>query len=208
MTTTAPTSPLHPWSKIFTEESRRTIPADVDLYSPGETTDEVFLVESGAIVEIRADGYGVTHAVGLSGEGSLLGARLTASNASTHPVRATALVDSVVRCMDRGEFLHATLRDPDLASAYMIQIAHRLEIARVLSETCSARSASDHILGVLRAIASTFGVTHDGQSSIPVRAAILERMTGTPHRILEASMRELSAHGLVNIEKDTVRWVM
>jgi hypothetical protein len=43
---------------------------------------------------------------------------------------------------------------------------------------------------------------------VAVRADLLERMTGTPHRILEASMRELSAHGLVNIEKDAVRWVM
>jgi CRP-like cAMP-binding protein len=201
-------SPLHPWASIFPESTRRSIPADVDLYAPGDTTDEVFLVETGAIVEIRADGYGVTHAVGLSGVGSLLGARLTATNASTHPVRATALIDSVVRAMERGDFLHSTLRDPDLASAYMIQIAHRLEVARVLSETCSARSASDHILGVLRAIASTFGVTTDGRSMVAVRADLLERMTGTPHRILEASMRELSAHGLVNIEKDAVRWVM
>lgn len=207
MKNVASTSPLAPWDNLFPETSRRIIPGDMDLYSPGDSSDSVFLVEKGGIVEIRADGMGITHAVGLSGPGALLGARLT-TTAAVHAVRATAIVDSIVRVMDRAGFLQSTLSDPELAAAYMHQLAHRLETARHLSETCAAPTTGDHILGVLETIASTFGVSGDGATSIPVQETLLERMTGTPHRLLRAAVHELRSHGLVRIEKDAVRWVL
>lgn len=201
------TSPLSPWDRLFPETSRRTVLRDMDLYSPGDSSDSVFLVEKGGIVEIRADGLGITHAVGLSGPGSLLGARLT-TTAAVHAVRATALLDSVVRVMDRAGFLQSTLSEPELAAAYMHQLASRLETARHLSETCAAPTTGDHILGVLETVAATFGVSDDGSASIPIQETLLERMTGTPHRLLMAAVHELRLHGLVRIEKDAVRWVL
>lgn len=201
------TSPLSPWDTIFPETSRRNVPRELDLYTPGDSSDSVFLVERGGIVEIRADGLGITHAVGLSGPGTLLGARLT-TTATVHAVRATAIVDSIVRVMERAQFLQSTLSNPELAAAYMHQLAHRLETARHLSETCAAPTTGDHILGVLETVAATFGVRDDGSATVPVQETLLERMTGTPHRLLIAAVHELRSHGLVRIEKDAVRWVL
>lgn len=202
-----PQSPLAPWDVAFTEQSRRYVGRNEDLYAPGDASDSVYLVERGAIVEIRADASGVSHAVGLSGLGSLLGARLTIGNTSRHSVRATALVDSVVREMTRSDFLHATLLNSDLSSAYMREMSHRLEATRMLTDTCSAITTGDHILGVLHAVALSFGLDESGSSVVSVKEDLLERMTGTPHRIFVATIHELQSHGLVHLEKEYVRWV-
>ncbi|MCX6139274.1 MAG: Crp/Fnr family transcriptional regulator [Candidatus Kapabacteria bacterium] len=207
MNSSKPSSPLAPWDSAFAERSRLHVARNVDLYAPGDTSDSVYLVESGAIVEIRTDATGVSHAVGLSGPGSLLGARLTTGHQLTHSVRATALIDSVVREMKRDDFLHATLLNPDLSTAYMREMSKRLEAARILTDTCSASTTGDHILGVLHAIATSFGVGRNGSSSVSVRNDLLEQMTGTPHRLFEATIHELGSHGLVQLEKDGVRWV-
>jgi CRP-like cAMP-binding protein len=114
----------------------------------------------------------------------------------------------MVRVMPRSVFLHATLRDPELARAYMTQLARRLDVARHLSDLCSRPRADDHILGVLHTIADVFGVDTVDGSSIPVPSSLLERMTGTPRRIIDATLRELRSHGVVELERDAIRWVM
>lgn len=206
------TSPVQmfdsPWLSVFPEASRITFPRECDIYAPGEASDLVFFIERGAVVEIRTDHLGTSHAVGLSGRGSLLGARLAATNTSNMSVRATTITETVVRSMHRSVFLHATLRNPDLASAYMTQLARRLEVARHLSEVCSSTRARDHILGVLHTVADVCGADVNGNASIPVPSSLLERMTGTPQRIVDATLRELRTRGIVELERDAIRWVM
>lgn len=206
------TSPVQlfdsPWLSVFPEESRITLPRECDIYAPGEASDLVFFLERGAVVEIRTDHLGTSHAVGLSGRGSLLGARLAATNTSNMSVRATTITETTVRSMHRSVFLHATLRNPDLASAYMTQLARRLEVARHLSEVCSSTRAGDHILGVLHTVADVCGADVNGNASIPVPSSLLERMTGTPQRIVDATLRELRTRGIVELERDAIRWVM
>lgn len=208
VSTVLPASFDNPWLSVFPEASRFVLPRECDLYAPGEASDVVYYNERGAVVEIRTDHAGTSHAVGLSGPGSLLGARLAATNSPNTSVRATTLTDTMVRVMQRSSFLHATLRDPELARAYMTQLARRLEVARHLSEVCSSPSAGDHILGVLHTIADVFGVDTNGASRIPVPSSLLERMTGTPQRIIDATLRELRTHGIVELERDAIRWVM
>lgn len=202
-------SPLdNPWLSIFAEATRFELPRESDLYAPGEPSDRIFVVERGAVVEIRTDHVGTSHAVGLSGRGSLLGSRLAATHIRSTSVRAITIIDSTLRAMQRTDFLRATLGDPDLARAYMRQLARRLEVARHLSEVCSSPSAGSHILGVLHTVADVFGVESNGTSSVPIPSTLLERMTGTPNRIIEVTLRELRSHGIVELERDTIRWVM
>jgi len=198
----------NPWLSIFAEASRFELPRESDLYAPDEPSDRIFVIERGAVVEIRTDHVGTSHAVGLSGRGSLLGSRLAATHIRSPSVRAITLIDSTLREMQRTDFLRATLGDPDLARAYMRQLARRLEVARHLSEVCSAPSAGGHILGVLHTVADVFGIESDGSSSIPIPSTLLEHMTGTPHRIIEVTLRELRSHGIVELERDAIRWVM
>ncbi len=197
-----------PWLSVFPETSQITLPREYDLYVPGEASDEVFLIVSGAVVEIRTDHLGTSHAVGLSGIGALLGARLSVANSIDVSVRATTLTETKVRVTQRSAFLHSTLRDPDLARAFMKQLARRLEIARQLSEVCSSPSACEHILGLLHTVANVCGADPKGTSNVAIPSGLLERMTGTPKRIVEASLSELRSHGIVELERDAIRWVM
>lgn len=198
----------NPWLSIFAEASRFELPRESDLYAPGEPSDRIFVIEHGAVVEIRTDHVGTSHAVGLSGRGSLLGSRLAATHIRSPSVRAITLIDSTLREMQRTDFLRATLGDPDLARAYMRQLARRLEVARHLSEVCSSPSAGGHIVGLLHTVADVFGAEPNGSSSISIPSTLLERMTGTPQRIIEVALRELRSHGIVELERDAIRWVM
>lgn len=190
---------IAPWERIFPEASCRLIPKDVDVFGLGDSSDYVYLVERGAIVEIRSHDPYTTHAVGLYGPGTLLGGRLT-STPVVHTTRATALVNSAVRSLERGEFLHALLRDHELADAFMKELTRRLETAQKLSETCQAATSGEHILGVLHTLATTFGTNALGHSTIALDESILERMTGMPHHLLVATVEELRSHNLVLLE--------
>lgn len=197
------------WLSVFPEESRSAFPGECDVFTPGDAYDDVvYFVEHGAVVEIRTDHIGSSHAVGLSGPGALFGPRLGATLSSSTSVRATTLIETVVRSMNRSVFLHTTLGDPELARAYMVQLARRLELVRHLSALCSTRDSGEHILGVLHTVANVFGVDAAGTSTIPVPSTLLERMTGTPHRIIDATLSELRSNGLVELDRDRIRWIM
>lgn len=197
-----------PWLSVFPEASQIALPCEYDLFVPGEASDKVFFIVSGAVVETRTDHLGTSHAVGLSGIGALLGAHLSIASIRDKAVRATTLTEASVRVVPRSAFLHSTLHDPDLARAFMTQLARRLEIARQLSEVCSSPSACDHILGLLHTVANVCGADPKGTSNVAIPSGLLERMTGTPKRIVEASLRELRLHGIVELERDAIRWVM
>ena len=197
------------WLSVFPEESRSALPRECEIFTLGESTDDVvYFVEHGAVVEIRTDHVGTSHAVGLSGPGTLFGSRLGATLISRTSVRATTLIETVVRSMNRSVFLHTTLGDPELARAYMIQLARRLELVRQLSAVCSTGDSGQHILGVLHTVANVFGVDDAGTSMIPLPSSLLERMTGTPHRIIDLTLSELRSNGLVELDRDTIRWIV
>lgn len=197
-----------PWLSVFPEASQIALGCEHELYAPGEASDVVFFIVSGAAVEIRTDHLGTSHAVGLSGIGALLGAHLSVDGSIEKAVRAITLTETTVRITKRSAFLDSTLRNPDLARAFMTQLARRLEIARQLSEVCSSPSASNHILGLLHTVANVCGADPKGTSNVAIPSGLLERMTGTPKRILEASLSELRSHGIVELERDAIRWIM
>jgi len=194
------------WERIFPEKSRRVIPKEADVFSAGDILETVFLVERGAVVEIRTDEFGASHAVGLSGPGTLLGGRLTSSSFARHTTRATALVESTLREISRSDFLHALIQDPELSDAFMKQLSQRLETAQALSATCESATSCEHVLGVLHEVATIFDTNNDGKSTIGIDEALLERMTGMPHGLLVATVEELRSKDLVFLEKDTIRW--
>lgn len=208
VTTSSAQSPATPWLSIFPESSRFELSREHDLYTPGNDSDLVFVVEHGAIVEIRTNRAGTSHAVGLSGREALLGSRLSVTTAEPSNVRAIALTDTVLRAMKRTAFLHTTLRDPDLVGAFMTQLARRLEVARLLSEVSSSASVGDHIRGIFSTTSKILGTATSGASSIAIPSALLERMTGTPHRIVDTALHELQSHGFIELERDAIRWLM
>ncbi len=174
-----------------------------DLFAPGSVADRVYLVEEGALVETRSDKEGASHAVGLLGPGSIVGARMTSAGGGLHEVRATALTPSVVRSLDRESFLHEALKHPDLASALLRDLAHRTEIARRLTDSCHQTSTGKHVLDLLEVVETTFDGTHSQEFGVPM--ALLERMSGCPWVMVRRALGELREQGLVEVNASSVR---
>jgi len=196
---------LAPWDTIFPEATRVTYRSGEDIVSAGHEVDRIFWVEKGAVVETRTDNAGTSHAVNLSGPGSLIGMRLTSTGSGIHEVRATALSETVLRSMPRDEFLGMAMRRGELASAVMHDLARRTEIARRLSDSCNCTSTSRHVLDVLEVVSLTFGQDAAGTSTVAVPAALLERMTGCPWLLIRSSLTDLQVNGQVELGADGVR---
>ncbi len=203
MTATATIEPLGPWTAIFAEETRQRVAMGEDLFAPGSVANRVYLVEEGAIVETRSDKEGASHAVGLLGPGSIVGARMTSAGGGLHEVRATALTPSVVRSLDRESFLHEALKHPELSSALLRDLAHRTEIARRLTDSCHQTSTGKHVLDLLEVVETTFDGTRDQQFGVPM--ALLERMSGCPWVMVRRALGELREQGLVEVNASSVR---
>ena len=196
---------IAPWDEVFPASSRQSYRAGQDIVSAGQEVDRIFVVESGAVVETRSDQGAASHAVNLSGPGSLIGLRMTSTGAGIHEVRATALTDTTLRSLSREDFLGQAMRRGELASAVMHDLARRTEIARRLSDSCHSTSTAKHVLDVLEVVSSTFGQAPDGRSSIAVPPALLERMTGCPWLLIRKSLADMQSTGKVILENDGVR---
>lgn len=195
--------PLGPWADIFTEGSRQTLAIGEDLFVPGSVADRVYLLEEGAIVETRSEKEGASHAVGLLGPGSIIGARMTSAGGGLHEVRATALVPSTVRSIERDSFLHEALKHPELSSALLRDLAHRTEIARRLTDSCHQTSTGRHVLDLLQVVETTFDGVPGHEVSVPM--ALLERMSGCPWVMVRRALGELREQGLVEVNASSVR---
>lgn len=196
---------IAPWDEIFPISSRQPYASGGDIVSAGAEVDRIYVIEKGAVVETRTDRGTTSHAVNLSGPGSLIGLRMTSTGGGIHEVRATALTDTILRSLPREEFLGIAMRRGDLASAVMHDLARRTEIARRLSDSCQSPSTSKHVLDILEIVSSTFGQEADGLSSIAVPPALLERMTGCPWLLIRQSLSDMQTAGKVVLGNDGVR---
>lgn len=203
MTAQTTIEPLEPWITLFAEDSRQSLAMGEDLFAPGSVADRVYLVEEGALVETRSDKEGASHAVGLLGPGSIVGARMTSAGGGLHEVRATALSPSVVRSLNRETFLHEALKHPELSSALLRDLAHRTEIARRLTDSCHQTSTGKHVLDLLEVVETTLDGTRDQQFGVPM--ALLERMSGCPWVMVRRALGELREQGLVEVNASSVR---
>jgi len=196
---------IAPWDEIFPESSRHAYQAGDDIVSAGSEVDRIFLIEEGAVVETRSDQGSTSHAVNLSGPGSLVGLRMTSTGGGIHEGRATALMPTILRSLPREAFLGMAMRRGDLASAVMHDLARRTEVARRLSDSCHSVSTAKHVLDVLKIVSSTFGQEPDGRSVVAVPPALLERMTGCPWLLIRQSLSDMQSSGLVVMETEGVR---
>ena len=196
---------ITPWDEIFPSSSRESFVAGQDIVTAGDRVDKIYLIEYGAVVETRADQGETSHAVNLSGPGSLVGLRITSSGGGIHEIRATALAETTLRSLPRDEFLSLAMRRGDLSSAVMHDLARRTEIARRLSDSCHSPNTSRHLLDVLEIVSSTFGQEPDGLSAIAVPPALLERMTGCPWLLIRQSLSDMQTSGKVVLGNEGVR---
>lgn len=193
------------WEAIFPVQSRRHYQPGDDIVAAGDEVRLIYWVEQGALVETRNDHGLASHAVNLSGPGSLVGLRMTSTGGGIHEVRITALASTVLRCLPREDLLHSILQRTELASAVMQCLAHRTELARRLADSANAHSTAEHLFDVLDLAHQTFGYHVDGRSAVTIPPALLERMTGTPWLLIREALTEMRRRGRIELCQAGVR---
>lgn len=192
------------WEPIFPTESRALYQTGDDVVTAGDEVNNIFWVEQGALVETRIDHGVASHAVNLSGPGSIVGLRMTSTGGGIHEVRITALTTTILRHLPREDFLNVILSRPDLASAVMHNLAHRTELARRLADSAHATSTRQHLLDVLELAHQTFGYAGDGRSNVSIPPALLERMIGTPWLLIRNALAEMQRQGHIELSNNGV----
>lgn len=199
MTSQQPHTELHIWRELFPERSRATVVAGTSLFHAGEPADRVFMIETGAIAEIRHhDGH--SHAICLCHQGMLVGVRWTGGPLTQHAVEAVALGDAVVRSMPQDQFVRATRDDGRYAGTLLADMAQRVESVRRLADCLAQPSARDHVLSVLRELAHEYGTDDGGRARIAVPAQLLQRLTGCPLAALGSAINDLMTAGIVRAD--------
>lgn len=193
------------WEAMFPHESRAVYQTGHDVVAAGDEVNAIFWVEQGALVETRIDQGFASHAVNLSGPGSIVGLRMTSTGSGIHEVRITALTTTILRCLPREDFLHIILRRTDLASAVMHDLAHRTELARRLADSAHADSTAQHLLDVLELAHQTFGYSRDGRSKVSIPPALLERMIGIPWLLIRKALAEMQQQGRIELNGNGIR---
>jgi CRP-like cAMP-binding protein len=192
-------SELHIWQDLFPESSRTTVSAGTSLFRAGDPADRVYLIESGAVAELRTHD-GMSHAICLCHAGMLVGVRWTGGPLSQHAVEAIALGSAVVRSMPQDRFVRATRDDGRYAGTLLADMAKRVESVRRLADCLAQSSARDHVLSVLRELAHEFGTDDGGRARIAVPAQLLQRLTGCPLAALGSAINDLMTSGIVRAD--------
>jgi len=200
-----PTRPLAPWDTLFSPESRITLPRSVDVVSADAIIKGVYLVEAGAVVEIKSDANNASHAVSFCGMSTVIGIPHSADAHATYGIRATTLMQTVLRVVTREEFVYATHHDALLTQAVLHEIARRTQEAGRLTDSCQHDTTAKHVLSILESVASMFGSDAQGRSNAIIPPALLERMCGCPWVMVRGALSELTRRGLVAVDPEGVR---
>ena len=200
-----PKRPLAPWDTLFSPESRFTLPRCVDVVSADAAIKGVYLVESGAVVEIKSGANRSTHAVSFCGPATVIGIPHSADTHAVYGVRATTLMQTTLRVVTREEFVFATHQDVLLTQAVLKEIARRTQDAGRLTDSCQHATTTMHVLSILESVASLFGSGPNGRANVVIPPSLLEQMCGCPSIMVNSALAELTRRGLVALEPDGVR---
>ena len=182
------------WLDLFPESSRRLVQSGSSLFTVGDTVDVVFLIESGAVAELRHDD-GHTHVSCLCHTGMLVGVRWSSERLHVHAVEAIALGETLLRTVSHELFLRATREDGRYTSAFLSDMAKRVDSARRLTDCLAQASTRDHVMSVLQAIVDEYGTETGGSACIAIPTPILQRLTGCPFSTVASAINELIATG-------------
>lgn len=193
------TSDRSAWLDLFPESSRVAIPCGTSLFMVGDAVSEVFVIESGAVAELRHEDRH-THVSCLCHAGMLVGVRWVSDAIRVHAVEAIALGETRLRSIPHELFLRVTREDGRYTNAVLSDIAKRVDSARRLTDCLQQVSARDHVLSVLHAIADECGSASQGSSCIAVPTTILQRLTGCPFSSVASAVKELISAGHIKVD--------
>lgn len=200
-----PIAPHQATLDVFATSPRRSLDVGEDLYHADDVATSIYIVEHGTIVETRSEGNGRSFAVAIHGPGTVFGYR-TLAKSPRRGSRATALVTTVLREMDRHVALELLALDPEFASKMMTDLAKAARQAERMCDAWQWQDLRSTLLFVLREIVNNLE-DHNGNYSYRIDLPLLELMTGCPAPILGKTLQSLQTNGSIQPNDDGYQFV-
>lgn len=184
---------------LQTVVSSKELAAGQVLFSQGEPTEAIFAVESGCIklVHYTEEGKLINHYSVRTGESFAE----TALFNNAYDCTAIADVPSQTLILPKQHFLTALRQHPDLAEAFIMQLAQHLHENKILLELRSIRSASKRVLHYLHLSVQPDGITVNLARPLKDIAAAL----GLTPEALSRALKQLQQAGTIERRKRKVK---
>lgn len=183
---------------LLASARRRRLAAGDRLFRQGDATSALYVVDSGRIVLVRhtSEGAAVTVHVARAGE-TFAEAALFSERYHCDAVADTA---SSVAVLPRAAVRRALRADPDLADAFMRQMAAQIQALRAALEVRNVRSARERVLQYL-----ALAPRHAGEVRLdrPLKQVAAE--IGLTHETLYRALAALEAEGRVSRHGRVIR---
>lgn len=196
-------------------EQRRRLEADVRtlevrrggrVYSPGEASDELFVVRTGVVKLATATADAREIILGFVNPGETFG-ELAAADEGPRDHRAEAHEDTVV-CGIRREVLAALIREtPEVGFELNRILGSRLRALRNRVEELLCRSAEVRVARALVDLAEAHGISDADGVLVPLRLSQrdLANLAGLSRETVNAVLQDLRARSLVEADRRSIR---
>lgn len=192
------------WLTLFRDQPEILVPHLGTIFDEGVPAQFVYVVTSGAVIELKGEKSHEGHLVSLCRYGDVFGIRALSTLTPMHSVRAIALTRARVLVMHRDVFMGHVMQNPDLFIALSVSLSKRQHFAQSLQDSCSGASLREHVEYVLNSIATAYGMDRE-HSSVAVPEALLVELVGCPQRLLDTYIQKLVLDGTIDVDKEGVR---
>jgi CRP/FNR family transcriptional regulator, dissimilatory nitrate respiration regulator len=134
----------YPLSALFPGAASRTVAPAEHLFHTGDPVAQMFLVDSGSALLLRATQAGAPLILQRAEPGQVL-AEASAYSSAYHCDGLAGPVGATVLALPRAQFLAALAEDPALAERWAAHLARSVQTARFRTELRSMRRAEDRL---------------------------------------------------------------
>ncbi|GIV78816.1 Crp/Fnr family transcriptional regulator [Litorilinea aerophila] len=179
---------------------RHACPAGHMIFTEGEPSTGLYLIEAGTVKISRFSREGREHILHLLNRGDTFN-DVAALDGGPNPATATAFTDAVVWHLDRGSLRQAVDRHPALAWALIESMARRARYLLGLVEDLSMRNVRGRLARLLLEEASRHEA--DQVPRLLTQEEMASRL-GTVREVVGRALRSLAAEGLIEFDRHRI----
>ena len=186
---------------------QRRVPAGTVLFTAGESSRGLYIVESGRVRVYRVSPEGREQVLHIEGPGRPV-AELPLFDGGAYPASAVTIEDSVLLFLPRPEFEQLYRTNPDVAHAIIRGLGRRLRHLVQLTETLAFRDVAARLAMLLAGYADRTGVptTEGVEIALGRTQEELALEIGAARESVSRALKQLQRKGLVEpVGRDRLR---
>lgn len=195
---------MNPDTPPFDRARSRRYGADAVVLNEGESTDTIFLVESGMVeVTVQAENGSET-VLGFLGHGDIFGEMRLFPETISRTATVRALVPTTVRISRVVNFLSASENDPAIWRELAGQLASRLRQTNHRFGERSIYGVKERIAHLLAELAAGGPGVEGSSAEVKIKRGVLGRLTGSSREAASRALSELAREDLVQLNGQTI----